>query len=66
MEHLCAALTHLSVEQIQILELLSLFALAESTTELDPRSDSGRESVSSQWWEGVEKKVFVKSLFCSA
>ena len=57
---MCAALTHALVcgADSNFGVTLLLFALAESTTELDPRSDSGRESVSSQWWEGVDKKSF--------
>ena len=33
--------------------------LQSAQQKMDPRSDSGRESVSSQWWEGVDKKKFV-------
>ena len=43
--------------------IILILHLQSAQQKMDPRSDSGRESVSSQWWEGVEKKVFVKFLF---
>ena len=45
--------------------IILIFALAERATEMDPRSDSGRESVSSQWWEGVDKKVLLTFVLLS-
>ena len=55
--YLCGAeellLTSLGVLSFLILHLQS------AQQKMDPRSDSGRESVSSQWWEGVDKKKFV-------
>jgi hypothetical protein len=39
--------------------------LQSAQQKMDPRSDSGRESVSSQWWEGVDKKSFVNFVLLS-
>ena len=43
----------------EFLLLLLTLHLQSAQQKMDPRSDSGRESVSSQWWEGVDKKKFV-------
>ena len=37
--------------------------LQTTQQDLDWRSDSGKESVSSQWWEGVEKSEMLKTLY---
>ena len=53
----------ISVEQ-RSLKFLILH-LQSARQKMDPRSDSGRESVSSQWWEGVDKKSFVNFVLLS-
>ena len=65
----CGAALTLFVEQRSSYFYFFAFTLTlhlqSAQQKMDPRSDSGRESVSSQWWEGVDKKSFVNFVLLS-
>ena len=65
----CGAALYTFCGAEEFLLLLLTFTLTlhlqSAQQKMDPRSDSGRESVSSQWWEGVDKKVLLTFVLLS-